>query len=451
MGRRLRWLAGSALAIWLLNATGSVDQAQQNGLTFWTIETEPQRVEVQEGLGRRFQSQTGIPVDIVPVRDSRLDERMRAAVRAGDPPDVVTTTLPLVLDWYEEGMRDAEAASDVVNDLGEGSFSRGPIGLVQVEAGFAAVPSDAWLQLIVYRGDLFEANGLGPPSSWNALRTAAEGLHSPPEFWAIELSTTTEFPYMGRLFEEFTISNDCDLIGPQGQVDFTAPECVRTIEFYQELVADFTPPGAIHWQQTREDYFGGVTGIILWDSFLIDELAGLRDSVPVTVDFAEGTPALHERTDFASTLQGPDADAPAQWGEVRCLAIPTGARAAARPWVEFLMDGDAHLDWLSIAPEAKLPVRPRFRNGWKSLEIGVDRKAEIGHLYPEERIDRMLSGVDHITRWGFSKGFGGCVGEIYETMAPFDALLRYIRGEIATARQAARHMTEATRALEGCP
>jgi multiple sugar transport system substrate-binding protein len=102
-----------------------------------------------------------------------------------------------------------------------------------------------------------------------------------------------------------------------------------------------------------------------------------------------------------------------------------------------------------MAPEGKFPLRPQFVDGWKQLTIGVDRKASIGDLYPDAVIDTIIDGVSSFDRWGFASGRGACVGQVYGTKALIRILRRYLDGEI-TAEAAAKQMTEAIRALEGC-
>ena len=89
-------------------------------------------------------------------------------------------------------------------------------------------------------------------------------------------------------------------------------------------------------------------------------------------------------------------------------------------------------------------------DGWKQLEIGVDRKAKVGDLYSDQVIDILIAGVDNFDRWGFAAGKGACVGSIYGTQTVTQILRRYLDGEIATAAATAQQMTDSVRRLEGC-
>jgi multiple sugar transport system substrate-binding protein len=133
---------------------------------------------------------------------------------------------------------------------------------------------------------------------------------------------------------------------------------------------------------------------------------------------------------------------------VSYFGITVGASPNAAKWVEFVLE-DGYLDWLSMAPEGKFPLRTGFVKGWKDLEIGVDRRAKISDLYSDEVIDRIVTGVHNFDRWGFGAGKGACVGQVYGTKDLIRILRRYLDEEI-DSKTAARQMTEAIRKLEGC-
>ena len=186
--------------------------------------------------------------------------------------------------------------------------------------------------------------------------------------------------------------------------------------------------------------------MILWSPFILDELAGLRESVPVTLSL---TPPLHERTGVVTAFAGLSGQ-PAQWGQVGYFGIGTKSDIeAAKRWVEFLLT-DGYLKWLSLAPEAKFPLRSKFVDGWKNLQIGADRQAKISDLYPPAVIEAIIQDVEKFDRWGLATGQGACVAHIYGTKAVIQVLSEYLSDEIKTAEDAARIMNERVRALEGC-
>lgn len=443
------FLVGVISIVFLTGVSGVM--AQQAGLSFWTTEIEPKRMAIQKDLAQRFTRDTGIGIEIVPVEESKLPTRVLAAAAANALPDMVFVPLDYVIAWVKEQVLDPAAASSVIREIGVDSFAKGPLRLAELEGGgWAAIPADGWGQLLLYRKDLFAAAApqalLGPPDTWEKILDAAQALHNPPKVWGIAVGTDPTQVYTQQVFEQFALSNGAGLVNPKsGEVDLTTPEFLQTLKFYKKL-AGFTPPGNIYWRQTREDYFGGRQAMIIWSPFILDEMAGLRDSAPVTAK--DLRKPLHESTGIITAFKGPMGPGPAQWGQVSYFGIPVGADARVKKWAAFLL-GEGYVGWLSMAPEGKFPLRPQYVNEWKQLQIGVDRKAKIADLYPDEVIDTIISGVDNFNRWGFASGKGACVGQVYGTKTLIRLLRRYLDGEM-TAEEAANQMNRAVRGLEGC-
>jgi multiple sugar transport system substrate-binding protein len=449
IGQRF-WTVISVVSIILILITGGHAVAEKGGISFWTTEIEPKRMEIQESLSKRFEQATGVSVEVVPVKESELATRIVAAAAADALPDTVFVPLDYIINWAEEEILDPNAATAVIDELVEASFANGPLRMARFKEGWAAVPADGWGQLLLYRKDLFVAQGidtmLGTPNSWESILRAAKALHHPPNMWGIAVGTDPARVYTQQVFEQFALSNGARLLNPTtGKVDLNTPEFIQTLQFYKKLVG-FSPPGDIYWRQTREDYLGGRMAMIIWSPFILDEMAGLRDSVPVT---AKGLKrSLHEMTGIVTAFQGPMGSKPAQWGQVSYFGITTGADPEALNWVQFLL-GEGYLDWLSMAPEGKVPLRHQFVTGWKNLIIGVDRKTRISELYPDAVIKRIIEGADRFDRWAFAQGKGACVGQLYATKTLIRILRRYLDGEIS-AERAAEQMTIEIGKLSAC-
>jgi multiple sugar transport system substrate-binding protein len=450
MRKYKRFIGISALWVTFFLNLSMAESAPGDNVVFWTTENQPKRMSLQNDLAKRFTAATNVEVEVVPVEESELAIRIMAAAAADALPDMVFVSLDFVISWTEEGILDPEAATRVIKALGMDTFASGPLNLAAVSGGWAAIPADGWGQLLLFRKDLFSGRApevlLGSPNTWDRILMAAQALHNPPKIWGTAVGTDPTQVYMQQVLEHFALSNGARLVNPKtGEVDLITPEFVQTLKFYKGL-ADLTPPGDIYWRQTREDYFAGRVAMIVWSPYILDELAGLRGSTPVTVEGL--AKPLHEMTGIVTAFQGPMGTKPAQWGQVSYFGITVGASENAAKLAGFLL-GEGYLDWLSMAPEGKFPLRPRFVEGWKQLRIGVDRTAKISDLYSDEVVDNIIAGVDNFDRWGFGAGKGACIGKIYGTKEVIRLLRRFLDGEIS-AEAAAAQMTETVRGLEGC-
>ncbi len=422
-------------------------------LTFWTTEEQPARLERQQEIAANFEAQTGISVDVVPVSENILGERVTAAFAAGDLPDIIYHPLNFTLSWYEAGVLDAEAATEVVDSLGRETFGAGALNLVGVEEGFAGVPVDGWTQLIVYRQDLFDAAGLEPPTTFANIAAAAQALHDPPNVYGFVAATDPSQVYMMQVLEEFFLANGVTLLDEEGNVDVDNERTIEVLNLYKQLV-ELSPPGNLFWQQSRELYQAGQAAMIVWSPFILDELAGLRDSVPVTA-FADPTsPELAKQTGIVTTLAGPSNPGGAGWADVRYFGITIDAdTAAAQQFVEYSMN-EGYLDTLAVAPEGKFPVRrgtleepTKFVDGWAQLDVGVDRKAPLSAFYSQDVINDIVAGLETGSRWGFAQGQGSLTSKLYGTRTIAELVRAFTDGE-RTAEETAALMQFEIEALK---
>ncbi|MFQ5794602.1 MAG: ABC transporter substrate-binding protein [Candidatus Bipolaricaulia bacterium] len=414
-------------------------------ITFWTTETEVDRMRVQQQMAAEFQGSTGIEVQVIPVDENLLSERLTAAQAARDLPDVIFHPVDFTIGWAEQGILDWRAAAEVVGELGTGTFAAGPLALAEFMGGYSAVPADGWGQLLVYRKDLVEANNLPTPDTWDNILTVAEALHNPPRMFGFAAATAPDQVYTQQVFEGFALSNGAALVDATGNVNLNTPEFRETLDFYKQLV-EFTPPGSIFWRQTRLFYLGDRIAMMVWSPFILDELSGLRRDQPILV------PDLAQKTGFVTVIQGPNGAA--QYGQVSYFGITTGANTpAAKEWVKFLLT-DGYLRWLSFAPEGKFPMRrgtladpDAFIRGWAELEFGATTRAKISEFYGPEVVEAILSGIEGFNRWGFTAGKGALVSKIYGTKVVPELVVDFLRGKLTTT-EAAAEIDAAVKALE---
>lgn len=421
-------------------------------LTFWTTEEQPERMATQERIAAAFQAATGIEVTVVPVTESSLEERITAAFAAGDLPDVVFHPLNYTIGWAEAGVLDLDAATEVIEDLGTGTFGAGALDNVSFEGAYAAVPADGWTQLLLYRADLFEQAGLAPPTSYDAILAAIEALHDPPNMYGFVAATDPSQDYMMQVFEHFALANGVQLVDADGNVTLDTPQMVETLEFYKKLV-EASPPGNLYWQQSRELYHAGQAAMIVWSPFILDELAGLRDAAPVPADADHEPGWLARNTGFVTSIAGPSNAAGSGWAQLSYFGITVDANVDdAQAWVKYLLD-EGYLDWLGMAAEGKFAVRAgtadeptKFVDGWAGLEVGVDRRAPLGDFYSADVIADLVAGLQTGNRWGFAEGQGALVARLYGTRIMAELVRDFLDGE-RTAEETAALLQSRVNAL----
>ncbi|RVV99281.1 extracellular solute-binding protein [Mesobaculum littorinae] len=399
-----RLLAGTATAVALAATGASAD------IRMWTLEEQPERLAKQQELADAFEEETGIAVEVIPVTETDLGTRATAAFAAGDLPDVIYHTLQYALPWVEAGILDTQAATDVIEELGPDTFAPGALSLAETDDGWASVPVDGWTQMILYRADLFEEAGLEPPTTYAAVETAIEALHNPPEMFGFVAATKVDENFMSQVLEHVFLANGVSPVGADGFKGFEEAPTVEVLNFYK-TIAEASPPGEIYWDQSRSIYFGGNAAMIIWSPFILDELAGLRDSNPPTINDDPTSTELAENTGIVTNFAGPSNPDGAAWADIRYMGVTVDADFdEAQQFIEYSMD-QGYTQTLSIAPEGKFPVRQgtednptEFVEAWAELPAGVDRQQPLGEIYGQEALDELVGGLDVAQRWGAEDG-----------------------------------------------
>ncbi|AHM02690.1 ABC-type sugar transport system, periplasmic binding protein YcjN [Roseibacterium elongatum DSM 19469] len=422
-------------------------------IRFWTTEEQPERLARQEAMAADFTAETGIEVEVIPVTESDLGTRATAAFAAGDLPDVIYHTLQYALPWYEAGILDAEAATEVIESLGVDTFASGAMEMAAVEEGYASVPVDGWTQMIVYRADLFEENGLEPPTSYENVLAAIEALHNPPEMFGFVAATKVDENFMSQVLEHVFLANGVSPVDDNGFAPLDEAATIEVLEFYRAIV-EASPEGELFWQQSRELYFAGRAAMIIWSPFILDELAGLRDSAPPTITDDPTSSELASRTGIVTNFAGPSNPDGAAWADIRYFGVTADADTeAAQAFIEYSMS-DGYTATLAIAPEGKFPVRQgdgenatAFTEAWSQLDVGIDRRAPLGDLYAAEMIDEIVGGLDVAQRWGVAEGQLALASNMINSQVINRLVREYIDG-VRSAEETVALMNEELSGIE---
>lgn len=425
------------IAAGVLLSSTLLTPAWADEITFWTMEEQPDRMERQQQIADAFEKETGHTVKIVPVTEKDIATRATAAFAAGDLPDVLNHTVQHLLPFAEAGILDPGAATDVVENLGMDSFAAGPLNMAKSNGEIVSVPTDGWTQLVVYRKDLFEEAGLDAPTTFSDITTAISALHNPPSRYGFVTATKIDETYMMQLIEHISLAAGYSPVNDDGSINEDTAALKEVLKFYK-AIADASPEGDLFWKQSRELYLAGQAAMIIWSPSLLDELGGLRDSAPVTINDDPTTKELAGNTGFVTVFSGWGPNDGAAYADVRYLGITADANTdVAGEFVEFVLS-EGYSDWLGMAPEGKFPVRRGTKAGdtsyetmWSGLDVGVDRKAPLGDIYEKSVIDDIVAGLSVADRWGVSAGQLATASKMVNARVMSQVIRKYIDGEVS--------------------
>ncbi|MFD0466904.1 ABC transporter substrate-binding protein [Nonomuraea thailandensis] len=302
-------LSVALLAAASLSACGSGGDEQSstsNEITVWTEENLEDRMAVQNTIVAEFTQKTGIKVKLVGVAEDQFSQTLTAAAAADDLPDVIGA-LPLasIREMEANELLDTETPGRIVDQLGRDTFSPRALELDTSGGKLLAVPSDGWAQLILYRKDLFEKAGLQPPDTYEALQAAAAKLNTGGTA-GITLAIAPKDSFTAQSFEHIAQANGCQLVDNAGNVALDSPQCARAFEFYANLARNYSVKGKQDVDSTRATYFSGKAAMMIWSSFILDEMAGLRkDALPSCQECREDPEWLARNTGVVTALKGP--------------------------------------------------------------------------------------------------------------------------------------------------
>ena len=308
--------------------------------------------------------------------------------------------------------------------------------MAQFNGKTAAVPVDGWTQMVVYRKDLFDKAGLAAPTSYANIEAAIEKLHNPPNMYGFVAATKVDENFMSQVLEHVFLANGVSQVNKNGFSKLDEKATSEVLNFYKKI-AKASPAGELYWKQSRAIYFAGKAAMIIWSPFILDELAGLRNSAPPTINDDPTSKELAQKTGIVTTFGGPSNPSGAAWADIRYFGVTSDANTdIASEFVKYSMK-DGYTATLSIAPEGKFPVRrgeplntSKYVKAWSKLPVGVDRNAPLSELYSPLTIDKIVAGLETADRWGVSEGQLSLASKIVNSQVINRIVREYIDDQI---------------------
>ena len=195
-------------------------------------------------------------------------------------------------------------------------------------------------------------------------------------------------------------------------------QCKESFDLYSQLAAQDSPKGTQTVDSTRESYFAGQSAMVLWSTFLLDEMAGLRnDALPTCPECKADPQFLSKNSGVVTSISGPSGTDAGTFGEIGSWVATDGGNSdGAKQFIEYMMS-DGYEGWLGLAPEGKFPVRlgdasdpKKFATAWTTLPAGVDTKKPLNEVYSAGHARSATSVADNIDRWAITQGQGNLLG-----------------------------------------
>ena len=395
-------------------------------LTIWVNEESAEHQAMLDELAADFANRTGTNVAVQLVAPARLPDLVNTAVLSGTLPDLILHPIEHTAGWVANGALDPAAADEVVDRLGRDTFDPAALELLSVGGQTAAIPSDGYHQLLLYRADWFADLGLRQPDTYAAMATAAESIFDPEAIISgLVIPTESNLVTTHQAFEQIALANGCRLIDEAGEVIILEDACAAALEHYYTTINRFSPTGVQTDTSARNALLAGRTGMIVTSPAILPDLAGLNPAAPPSCPECDATEDgvnyLARNVGVLTEIRGDAATAaPTAFGTVTSLGITTAAdREAAQEFAVYWFE-EGYERWLAINPERKVPMRlgtadaPRqYIDAWGAQPV-AGSELSLTDIYGAETVARLRDGIAAAPRWGIREGHGALLTQLYE-------------------------------------
>jgi multiple sugar transport system substrate-binding protein len=357
---------------------------QADSIRYWNIHNGDDFRGPINTIVQNFQDESGASVQTRYVDNDDIESQLAAAIASDTLPNVGLLAIQTIQRLGADGSVSTDSTTSVVENVGSDDFREGPLQFMSApEGGYYGVPADAWVQGIWYRKSAFEEEGLEPPVTWDAIRTAAETFHDPDNnTYGIGFGTKAT-AYARQCFTQLARSNGALVLDENANVVFDSPEMVESLEFVQEL-SQYVP-GAVSFNDTRNLYGNEQNHMFMYSSYLLpDLLANEGEEMVADTALAPATENTRKST----------------YGQVlghTILDAPDPQLQASQDLVNYVMSGDAYVSWCHTQPGGTMPVLK------STAESEAYRDNETLSAW-SDTIDQISSALGNMERFDFVGG-----------------------------------------------
>lgn len=280
---------------------------------------------------------------------TEIGQKIVAAAAAGSPPDIVHLDDFGASVLAEQGM--LETAGDVVDAIGKADYFPTPLGAVTFKGTVWGVPFSNGFNILWYRKDLYEKNGLKPPKTWAELLNNVKKLHGDlPEvgqMYGIALALNNS-NHTNDTIQNFMWSNGATILDKDGKLVIDSPEAVEAYKYMAELFK-YAPPGSAQYGNLE-----------VMNAFATGKVAHTNYPARMVLQIVRTNPKLADSVAAVLIPKGPSPKARyAATLYTKAWGFPKGTKnlALAKEFTKFLETGEREAKWLHAVPVHYWPPR----------------------------------------------------------------------------------------------
>jgi multiple sugar transport system substrate-binding protein len=280
---------------------------------------------------------------------TEIGQKIVAAVAAGSPPDIVHLDDFGASVLAEQGM--LEPAGDIVDSIGKADYFPVPLGAVTFKGMVWGVPFSNGFNILWYRKDLYEKNGLKPPKTWAELLDNVKKLHGNlpdvGQIYGIALALNNS-NHTNDTIQNFMWSNGATVLDKDGKLAIDSPEAVEAYKYMAELFK-YAPPGSAQYGNLE-----------VMNAFATGKVAHTNYPARMVLQIVRTNPKLADSVGAVLIPKGPSPKARyAATLYTKAWGFPKGTKNLdlAKEFVKFLETGEREAKWLHAVPVHYWPPR----------------------------------------------------------------------------------------------
>jgi multiple sugar transport system substrate-binding protein len=378
--------------------------------------SQPPQLDCLQMAADEFQQQTGATVNISGQGYGQLRDAALAAFVGGTGAyDILSTAYQWTGEFAEPGyllpLDDLMAANPPQNP--DDFIPRAMELYGQWNGQQVSLPFNGEAMLLFYRSDVFEENGLQPPTTYEEFDQIAQQLTA-DDFYGTAIMGLREQAMTMWSNRYWALGGGSLDLDENGAITIDREAAIQALEQLQTEVNDYSPPGALTFglpEASAEFLNGRVAMVEMWPSFL----------GPMTIDPEQATPEVLGNVAVAQVPGGiphsggwglsiaADSDAPdAAYAFIQLATSPTydldcfqqTGKGPVRQSTYDALSGQADLEqyWLGPMGEAVQAANPRSRapqaGELNDMFDEVVARFLAGELTAEQAVDEMQSRID---------------------------------------------------------
>ena len=292
---------------------------------------------------------------------------------------------------------DTLLTEELLTELGSGMYTGARKAFIKQGDAYG-LPYSAWLQVLWYRTDWFEQNGLRTPDEIETILNAAVRFDNPEiSRFGIVLGEQ-EDSYLEQCFLQLSQAEGLRISKDSFPYTLNHKALSSSMELYSQLSLT-SAPGKDNWR-SRDYFFQNRAAMLFYSTFLMDDLA--LEKVMIDSLGSENFPDLagcdydpefFNKVGMVTAITG---ERTASFGSISGIGIFSGTdkreQENIRKLVRFLYRPDVYISWLHMSPGGMLPVNR------ETLELDDFYRDSGGVLrrFGRERIRNLVGGLEYL-------------------------------------------------------